>query len=249
MSENWYVSHFPWHPQRNNCSGDKTLQDCLQDVKSWSDANPTAEVLTVYLDKKQNWSSDDEGRTPEDLDALIDSIFPRDRLYIPADLKGGFSTVREAAKNDNWSSVDELRGKIIFVLTGGGRILYALGNHNATQNKYIESRGDSARLFVALDLDDANDYSGTPEGYNAMSAGYVVFYNQKDENFNQTWTNEIRARNYVTRFWWSGESDDGRDFCDLVNKGITHPAFYEYWDTNFIQQVNLIDPKNPCRLI
>jgi len=236
----WYVRHdLRGNANNNNCGG--ALSSCLRAVKAWSDNNRNADVVTVYLDKKQGWSAWNEGRTSWHLDNLINNIFGN-RLYRPKDLKGGFASVRSAARNNAWKTRDQLKGKVMIVLTGG-----TTTNHNQTQHIYLNNRGIKANMFVAVDLDDFNDINGTPEHFSNATANHLVFYNLKENNFRQNWIDRIRTRNYVTRMWWSGGNDNGRDICSLLNKNIAHPAFYTKWNQNGNLVVDLNDRNNVCR--
>lgn len=239
MYRDWYVRHYRRGENDNNCGG--TLSGCLSAVKRWSDNNRSADVITIYLDKKQNWSGSDEGRTPRHLDDMLNEIFGN-RLYRPEGLKGRFGSAREGAANNRWPTRRDLRGRIIVVLTGGKLLA-----HNQTQHEYIDQRGYAANMFVAVDLDDANDYTGVPEHFTNTTAGHLVFYNLKQDNFNQVWINGIRSRNYLTRMWWSGGSDNGRELCNLLNDEVTHPAFYTQWQNNGHIVVDLNDQRNICR--
>ena len=86
----WYVRHgVPgWRGgftgNHNNCTPPGSLEECLGDVNSWSDMNPQHFPITVFIDKKQNWSTKEEGRSPSDLFNLLEKIFG-DKLYTPQD--------------------------------------------------------------------------------------------------------------------------------------------------------------------
>jgi len=218
-SGDWYVRHDRWQSgNNNNCGG--ALSACLHMVKRWSDNHRNHDVITIYLDKKQGWSKWKDGRRPFHLDQLINTIFGL-KLYRPKHLKGAFGSVRDAAINGNWKTRHQLKGKIIVVMTGG-----SANKHNQTQQQYLAARGINAAMFVAVDLDDQHDFDGTPEHFSHKSASNVVFYNLKEQNFKQHWIDGIRMRNYVVRMWWP-DGDRGRDLCNLLVKGVGHPAFFE----------------------
>ena len=126
----------------------------------------------MYLDKKQDWSGFDEGRRPVDLDALLHRIFG-DKIFKPNDLKRTHPSLREAAHR-GWPRMNQLRGKVIFVLTGNNDVLH----------EYVNWRGVSARSFVAARANEANDVNGLPNDFNRTTAKWVIFFNIKsgDEN-------------------------------------------------------------------
>lgn len=220
----WFVSHFRrgGSGNNNNCTGNgrgtNDLEACLNDVKNWSNHNPNHDVITVYLDKKQNWSGDGEGRRPADLDALLGRTLGN-KIYKPSDLKRTHPSLREAAHR-GWPSMARLRGKVIFVLTGD----------NSKLHGYVQDRKGNAKSFVAARANEANDINGVPNGFNRDTAKWVVFFNIKsgDENKGGPWLRDIRRKNDVSRIW----SGDSTSFCRRIDLGITHAAYYEYRDQN-----------------
>jgi hypothetical protein len=52
----------------------------------------------------------------DSLDAAILSVFSRERIITPDKVRGKFKTLEEAVKAHNWPSLEEARGKVIFVL-------------------------------------------------------------------------------------------------------------------------------------
>lgn len=210
----WYVRHDPGtlfqSGNDNNCTGNgdgtNDLGACLTDVKQWSDAHPGHDPITLFLDKKQDWSSVDSGRRPSDLDNLVESILGS-KLYKPGSLLGSYPTLRQAAKGRAWPAMDSLKNKVIVVLTGG-----ELANHNATLSEYVQDRRNNAALFVAADTDEESDITGTPNQFTSETAGYVVFYNIEDRDGRDSLGKTTRANNYVSRLW----NGDGRDPCAIL---------------------------------
>lgn len=216
----WFVSHFRrgGSGNNNNCTGNgqgtNDLEACLKDVLNWSNHNPNHDVITVYLDKKQNWSGVNEGRRPADLDALLNRIFSN-KIYKPSDLKRTHPSLREAAHR-GWPSMNMLKGKIIFVLTGD----------NSKLHEYVQDRQGNAKSFVAARANEANDVNGLPNDFNRTTAKWVVFFNIKsgDENRGGSWLADIRRKNYVSRIW----NGDDISFCKRVDLGLSHAAYHEY---------------------
>jgi hypothetical protein len=215
----WYVRHNPGtlfqSGNDNNCTGNgngtNNLGACLNDVKQWSDSHPNHDPITLFLDKKQGWSSVSEGRRPVDLDNLVVSIL-QDKLYKPAALLGSYPTLRQAAKGKAWLTMGGLAGKVIVVLTGG-----ALSNHNATLSEYVNDRRNAAALFVAADTDEKSDIEGTPNQFNSETAQYVVFYNIEDTSGRDALGKTTRANNYVSRLWNGDDHDPCAILANCIN--------------------------------
>lgn len=104
---------------RSHCP---TFTGCLKVVKAWSDAHPGHIPLVITINAKDEVIDNPEfveplpfdGKAWADLDAEIRGE-TGDRLYTPDDLRGEFSTLREAVLS-GWPLLDDLRGKFMFVL-------------------------------------------------------------------------------------------------------------------------------------
>lgn len=226
VKNEWYVRHDPGtlfqSGNDNNCTGNgkgtNNLGACLADVRQWSDAHPGHDVITVFLDKKQAWSSASAGRRPADLDKLVESRLG-DALYKPASLLSGYPTLREAAKAGAWPTLGSLAGKVIVVLTGG-----QLDNHNKTLSEYVADRGGAAALFVAADTDSTSDVEGVPNQFTSTTSGYVVFNNIKSDGSRDELGKSTRANNYVSRLW----NGDSVDKCLILSNCINDVALYKW---------------------
>ena len=130
-----------------------TFVDCLDDIRGWSDDNPSHLPITIYVEVKTDTVEEaaaDVGveipadlpidftvpvdMTPELFEALeeeITSVFPTDRLITPDDVRGDAATLREAVLAGNaWPTIDEARGRVMFVMVNGdeSRDVYRQGN-------------------------------------------------------------------------------------------------------------------------
>lgn len=226
VAHEWFVRHNPGtlfqSGNDNNCTGNgkgtNNLRACLNDIRAWSDAHPGHYPVTLFLDKKQAWSSVSQGRRPADLDQLVTSVLGA-KLYKPADLKGSRATLRDAAKAGAWPSRDGLKGRVLIAMTGGQN-----GQHNQTQSEYVRDRRDSAALFMAVDTDEAKDIEGSPQGFDATTASYLVFYNIKSGSNRASLGKKTRANGYVSRLW----GGDGEDACGIRNACINDNALYDW---------------------
>lgn len=220
----WYVRHDTGGGNENCCSGSGGLETCLTDIQNWSIANPDHDVITVFLDKKQTWGDDGEQRGPKDLDILIQNCIPVEKLYRPFQLKGSYKSLRQAAQNGAWPNMNELRNKIIFVLTGG-----ELLNHNKTQSQYVKQRGNEAILFVAPDTDDQFDILKNPDQFDEKESDWVVFYNI--EIGDELLAPLIRGMGYVSRVW--GMTENSKNYSQLINGKVNFIALFNFKETNF----------------
>ncbi len=109
----------------------KTLIECLEDVKAWSDDHPHHVPITILIEAKDDEIPDplDLGfLVPPEIDAtaldLLDdeirSVFPAKQLITPDDVRGDRDTLEEAIMMDGWPTLKSSRGKVLFALDNGG---------------------------------------------------------------------------------------------------------------------------------
>lgn len=111
-----------------------TFVSCLQEIRHWSDDNPTHLPIMILVEVK-----DEEIPDPLDLgfsvplpidaefldtiDAEIRSVFTDDRIILPADVQGDAVTLEQAVLENGWPLLSVARGKVMFALDNGGSTL------------------------------------------------------------------------------------------------------------------------------
>ncbi len=166
------------------------LSDCLDELAAWQAAFPEHEVLTVWIDLKDDWAAD---HLPADLDALLTAklggalLTPQDLL----DACPAAADLRDAiAGACPWPALEDLRGKMLVTLTGGGACtagtkldLYVGGGSQA-----------AARVgFIAPDVNDAcpvSAYAARPW----MIVGNMNFADR-------AWAEDLSAAGLIGRVW------------------------------------------------
>lgn len=112
------VMHVPDLDYRTTCP---TLVACLTRIRDWSAAHPDHTPMFIMLNTKETPASWD-GATPvlafdaaayDALDAEVLSVFPREALITPADIKGDYATVREGVLANNWPTLADARGRVM----------------------------------------------------------------------------------------------------------------------------------------
>lgn len=120
---------------RSNCL---TLKKGLEEIKTWSDAHPAHFPIVVTLNTNDQ-PIDKPGFTrpiPFDeqaydaLDQEFLAVFPPERIIKPDDVRGSYETLEQAVLAHNWPTLDQSRGKVMFVLDQSGHKLeaYAKGH-------------------------------------------------------------------------------------------------------------------------
>ncbi len=136
-----------------------TFVSCLREIKTWSDAHPNHLPITVLVEAKDDVIPDplkldfavplEFGAAALDrIDMEIRSVFPREQLIVPDDVRGSFLTLELAVLTQGWPRLSEARGKIMF----------ALDNTDDTRDNYIAGHPSLQGRVLFTDSP-----AGTPE--------------------------------------------------------------------------------------
>jgi hypothetical protein len=104
-----------------------TFVDCLKQVKDWSDENPKAVPITILLQFDQGNGPVFPGHPTQPMlpwthDSFINaeeevlSVFPRDRVVTPDDVRHDGMTLRDSVLNYGWPTLRDARGKVMFAM-------------------------------------------------------------------------------------------------------------------------------------
>ncbi|MEH0843429.1 phosphatidylinositol-specific phospholipase C domain-containing protein [Micromonospora sp. CPCC 205711] len=173
FTRQWRVSHSNPLGNDNNCvaatsaaqlytgTRNKNLEHCLDDIRLWLGAHPDAGPLQLKLELKTGFSSR-TGQGPAELDALLAARLG-DRVFRPADLRGGHATLDAAARADAWPTRQQLAGKVLVELIPG---TVEEGNPTDTLRTDVEYARHLAGLAAAGILDRARAF---PAVHNAQA--------------------------------------------------------------------------------
>ena len=132
----------------SNC---QPFRVCLEQVREWSDTHPAHLPLFVLIETKKAETPWRWGRTPTEaytaetldaLDAEIRSVFPEDRLITPDKVRGRYDTLEEAVLANNWPTLAEARGKLVFLLDQKNVSAPYLANHSALRGRILFTNAD-----------------------------------------------------------------------------------------------------------
>jgi hypothetical protein len=117
------VMHVQDIDQRSSC---QPFTACLDEVRAWSKAHPGHVPIFVLIETKQGALKkvDFPSVTPEpftpavfdSLDREIASVFPRNEVVTPDDVRGKHASLDEAVGKGGWPSVADARGKVVFLM-------------------------------------------------------------------------------------------------------------------------------------
>lgn len=107
---------------RSTCN---LLRACLGELRDWSEANAEHAPIFILLEAKDAGVPvfpdatevlPFDGEAFDDLDAEIIEVLGRDRLITPDDVRGDFETLEAAVRANAWPTLEESRGKFVFLL-------------------------------------------------------------------------------------------------------------------------------------
>lgn len=173
-----------------------TLVACLEEVETWSSANPDHIPVMIMIEAKSDSLAAQAAaagvdvatlglRTTEvlamtralfdDLEAEILSVFDADRIITPDDVRGDHPTLDDAVRSgEAWPTLDEARGKVLFSLVdlGATRDTY-VGDAPALEDRLLFTSSEEGRPDAAfVRIDDALAERDRIEA--AVAAGYLV---------------------------------------------------------------------------
>jgi hypothetical protein len=116
-----------------------TFKDVLLELKKWSENHPNHTPLFVNIEAKATNPGDEskflrklgfkkaipfDSLAYEKLDQEIFSVLSQTNILSPSTLKGNYSSIQKRIQNENWPSLSECLGKIIFILEGNNEHIY-----------------------------------------------------------------------------------------------------------------------------
>lgn len=167
---------------RSNCL---TFVKCLQDVKTWSDANPNHVPIAILLEYKDEptpvipsppavapiaWDT----TTLPAVDAEIASVFSNSDIVTPDDVRGAYASVNAGVLAGNWPTLAQSRGKVMFIMDNSAKRTDYLAIHPGLVGAPVFTNsvpGDPDAAFIEI-----NDPTGPNLSYiqTIVSEGYIV---------------------------------------------------------------------------
>jgi hypothetical protein len=167
-----------------------TFVECLQHVKTWSDAHPGHVAMQVQVEMKDLNENINE-KTFTDLEAEIESVFEADEIITPDVVRGDATTLGEAVKTNGWPTLGATRGKVYFTLDNEGLRDQYLEGHPSLRGRVLftpSSPGEADAAFAKL-----NDPFETEKIKAALAANMIV-RTRADADTLQARANDTRSR-------------------------------------------------------
>lgn len=146
---------------------------CLAEVRAWSKTHPNHLPVFILVETKQGAlhvqfpTVTPENFTPSIFDALdreITSVFSAGEMITPDDVRGSYATLNQAVRADHWPTLQEARGKVVFLMDQKkmgplyleghpslkGRILFTNADAGTADAAFIEQNDAPAEAIEAL---------------------------------------------------------------------------------------------------
>ncbi|WP_448662592.1 Ca2+-dependent phosphoinositide-specific phospholipase C [Sphingomonas sp. CJ20] len=188
------VHHITDADFRSHCA---LFTDCLRELRGWSDGHPGHVPLFILIEAKSQalpLFKDSKPALPftadrfDAIDREILSVFPRERLVTPDDVRGRYPTLNAAVRAGNWPTLAKARGKILFLMiTANGPAGAAgyLAGHPSLQGRVAFLRaqpGEDHAAFLMFDnavRRDAEIRAAVAQGYLVRTRSDIETYEAK----------------------------------------------------------------------
>ncbi|MBI2390404.1 MAG: hypothetical protein HYV09_12515 [Deltaproteobacteria bacterium] len=167
------VLHLPIVDDVSTC---RRFTDCLSVIRAWSDRHLGHHPLFVQIEAKDDGALAAAQRL-EALEREILSVFPRESVITPDEVKGDATTVASAVATTGWPTLARTRGRILFWLlasAGDGKLrdVYTHGSKDLSGRLMFVSSapGDPFAAIAVID-DPVADRAAID---NAIAAGMIV---------------------------------------------------------------------------
>ena len=175
--EGYVVQHVPILDPGSTCA---TFVDCLGVLRAWSDEH-TAHVTFFVTVELKHPPAPAAGEEPYlALEEEVLSVWPRERIVTPDEVRGSHTTLREAVLAGAWPTLAASRGRILFALqwqsqNEGHRALY-VADRPSLEGRLMFVRSGSDQVGAAY---EAIREIGGPEGreeeiHDLVRAGFLV---------------------------------------------------------------------------
>lgn len=187
LTGNWYVYHTDIIDSGTTVDKLSNVITVLQGIQL---AVPEHEVATIFIDLKDNF---DSTHTVEDLDRMLLSL-GRDRVFTPGDLSPSSNNLQSAVAG-GWPRLEDLRGKFMFVLTGGG-----VGSSTDKLNVYVDNgnKANQRAAFIAPRISTTADIT---------AKNYVVFFNLETSQAASLGP-QVFSKGFVSRVYTANSQGD-----------------------------------------
>jgi calcium-dependent phosphoinositide phospholipase C len=175
---------------------------CLAEVRAWSKAHPNHLPVFILVETKQSAlhvafpTVTPEPFTPAIFDALdreITSVFRAGEMITPDDVRGSYATLNQAVRADNWPTLQQARGKVVFLMDQKNMGPVYLEGHPSLKGRILFTNADAGTADAAfIEQNDA-----PAEAINALVRQGYLIRARADSDTKEARTNHTARRDEV----------------------------------------------------
>jgi len=159
-----------------------TFQQCLEQLKKWSDEHPTHNPVFITMNAKDDAIEKPGFTAPEKFTpAIYDALDKEIMDYLgaryvitPDKVRGKYKTLEEAVLKNNWPKLKEAQGKFVFILDEKGpkTDLY-VANHPSLKGRVLFANADPGTPEAAIRIMN-NARQDSAEIKSLVKKGYII---------------------------------------------------------------------------
>jgi len=164
---------------RSNCL---TFQQCLQELKKWSDTHPGHNPIFITMNAKDEsiarpgFTATEKFTAPvfDALDKEITDYLGAKYIITPDQVRGKYKTLEEAVLKNSWPTLKAAKGKFIFVLDENGpkREIY-IAEHASLKGRILFANAEPGTPEAAICI--MNNPKRDAEAIkNLVKKGYII---------------------------------------------------------------------------
>jgi len=177
-----------------------SLSLCLHEIKTWSEMNPDHVPIFITVNAKDQKIDYPDTTIPElfdekafsDLNDFIMRELGEAKLILPRHIQGSFQTVESAVLNGNWPTLNESKGKFIFILDETGKKLedYRMAIPAINDRTFFvnaeEGSTDAAIMIINNPIENKNRIQNlVKKGFIIRTRADADTYEARNNNFDR----------------------------------------------------------------
>lgn len=202
--------------------------ETLKEIKAWSDRYPEHIPIFVLLELSEKtinsalpnvgFAQPESWENPNALNSLeseILRVFDREELILPDDVRGSYTSLNEAILNDNWPTIGESRGKVVFLHNNTNiSNIYTAGSPSL-ENKLVFTNGVPGQEDAAFLLRNRINSSFSEintlaeQGYMIRTRVDVGTYEARDSDYSKWILSLQSGAHFLSTDYYKADSRAG----------------------------------------
>jgi hypothetical protein len=223
-----------------------TFIDNLKEIKTWSDRYPEHIPVFILIELKETsihsflptggfaqTESWENAAALASLESEILAVFDREEILLPDDVRGNYNTLNEAVLNDNWPTIGESRGKVVFLHNNNNITnIYTMGAPSL-ENKLLFTNGtpgdDDAAFVMSNQIESTFGEINilAEQGYLIRTRSDAGTYEARNNDYSK-WTLALQSgAHFISTDYYKADDRAGdgvwSSFMVQFNNGLYRP--------------------------